>query len=67
MGPIWDRSGQPAHEEPGCTPHMGSPYGTHIGMFAGKAREQRAPTTLPNAVSINQRLLSVIYKCFNLL
>ena len=23
------------HAEPGCTPHMGSPYGTHIGMFAG--------------------------------
>ena len=24
------------HAEPGCTPHMGGPYGTHIGMFAGQ-------------------------------
>ena len=24
---------------PGCTPHMGSPYGTHIGMFAGPSMQ----------------------------
>ena len=39
MGPIWATSiwANPygTHAEPGCTPHMGSPYGTHIGMFAG--------------------------------
>ena len=39
MGPIcatciW-ASPYGTHAEPGCTPHMGSPYGTHIGMFAG--------------------------------
>ena len=23
------------HADPGCTPHTGGPYGTHICMFAG--------------------------------
>ena len=39
MGPIWAihiwANPFGTHAEPGCTPHMGSPYGTHIGMFAG--------------------------------
>ena len=39
MGPIWATciwaNQYGTHGEPGCTPHMGSPYGTHIGMFAG--------------------------------
>ena len=39
MGPIWAtlKWANPygTHAEPGGTPHMGSPYGTHIGMFAG--------------------------------
>ena len=39
MGPIWATHiwANPCgtHAEPGCTPHMGSPYGTHIGMLAG--------------------------------
>ena len=39
MGPIWAiciwANPYGTHAEPGCTPHMGSPYGTHIGMFAG--------------------------------
>ena len=38
MGPIWaDRiwaNPYKTHVEPGCTPHMGSPYGILIGMFA---------------------------------
>ena len=40
MGPIWATciwaNPYGTHAEPGCTPHMGSQYGTHIGMFAGK-------------------------------
>ena len=40
MGPFWATSiwSYPygTHVEPGCTPYMGSPYGTNIGMFAGK-------------------------------
>ena len=39
MGPIWATriwaNPYGTHAKPGCTPHMGSPYGTHIGMFAG--------------------------------
>ena len=39
MGPIWAThiwaNPYGTHAEPDCTPHMGSPYGTHIGMFAG--------------------------------
>ena len=39
MGPIWATriwaNPYGTHAEPGCTTHMGSPYGTHIGMFAG--------------------------------
>ena len=39
MGPIWATRiwAYPygTHAEPGCTPHMRSSYGTHIGMFAG--------------------------------
>ena len=39
MGPIWVTriwaNPYGTHAEPGCTPHMGSPYGTHIGMFEG--------------------------------
>ena len=39
MGPIWATriraNPYGNHAEPGCTPHMGSPYGTHIGMFVG--------------------------------
>ena len=38
-GPIWATriwaNPYGTHAEPGCTPHIGSPYGTHIGMFAG--------------------------------
>ena len=41
MGPIWATciwaNPYGTHVEPGCTPHMGSPFGTHIGMFAGYA------------------------------
>ena len=58
IGPIWDPSGQPAYGLTHMGPmlnrlhspygsHMGSPYWTHIGMFAGeggreggRAREQ---------------------------
>ena len=40
MGPIWVTriwaNPYGTHAEPGCTPHMGSPYGTHTGMFAGR-------------------------------
>ena len=48
MGPIWATrilaNPYGTHAKPGCTPnmgpiwvaHMGSPYGTHIGMFAGE-------------------------------
>ena len=32
---IWTKS-YGTHVEPGCTPYMGSPNGTHIGMLAGK-------------------------------
>ena len=43
MGPIWATRIWPnpygTHAEPGCTPHMGSPYGTHIGMIAGRLLE----------------------------
>ena len=39
MGPIWAAriwaNPYGTHAEPGCTYHMGSPYGIHIGMFAG--------------------------------
>ena len=39
MGPIWATriwaNPYGTHAEPGCTPHMGSPKRTHIGMFAG--------------------------------
>ena len=39
MGPIWATriwaNPYGAHAEPGCTPYMSSPYGAHIGMFAG--------------------------------
>ena len=39
MGPIWAThiwaNPYGTHAEPSFTPHMGSPYGTHIGMFAG--------------------------------
>ena len=39
MGPIWATctwaNPYGTHAKHGCTPHMGSPYGTHIGMFAG--------------------------------
>ena len=36
------------HREPGCTPHMSSPYGIHICMFAGEqTRNSRVnPITL---------------------
>ena len=38
MGPIWATriwdSPYRTHAEPGCTPHMGSPYGSPICMFA---------------------------------
>ena len=38
MGPIWAThiwaSPYGTHMEPGCTSHMGSPYRTHICMFA---------------------------------
>ena len=40
MGPIWAThmwaNAYGTHVEPGCTPYIGSPYGTHIGMFAGR-------------------------------
>ena len=43
MGPIWATriwaNPYGTHAKPGCTPHMGSPYGTHIGMFAGLGLE----------------------------
>ena len=46
MGPIWATriwaNPYGTHAKPGCTPHMVSPYGTHIGMFAG-LREQVPP------------------------
>ena len=36
MGPIWATriwaNPYGTHAEPGCTPHMGSTYGTHIGL-----------------------------------
>ena len=39
MGPIWATriwaNPYGTHVEPHCTPHIGRPYGTHIGMFAG--------------------------------
>ena len=42
MGPIWATriwaNPYGTNAKPGCTPHMGSPYGTHIGMFAGVER-----------------------------
>ena len=45
MGPIWAThiwaNPYGTHAETGCTPHMGSPYGTHIGMFAGKKKKKR--------------------------
>ena len=58
MGPIWATHiwAYPygTHAEPGCTPHMGSPYGTHIGMFAGY-RLYQPPATLSPGPQIRER------------
>ena len=70
-GPIWAThiwyNPYGTHAEPGCTPHMGRPYGTHICMFAWIAGMHKLISLRDTQTSITKvpkfYVLSYIFYC----
>ena len=64
MGPIWATriwaNPYGTHAEPVCTPHMGSPYGTHIGsptdFTDSLLRTVGQPTVFGTPLVVRQRI-----------